>query len=216
MKGPGTWQAAITLGLLLAANTASAALITFDDLTGMSNSPGAAVPAASQLADQNLSLGVRFSSDAPFVAVVNLTSQGPNHAISNPNGIGGVSAAGTLSYGSPILMSFLDVGTGTAGVTDLVSIRGDQIAIAGTATLTAFGLDGSILGSTTANDVNGGLTLTLALAGIHRVSLTETSATIAFDNLTFNTPVGVVAEPGSLLLLGIGLIALLASPRKRT
>ena len=44
----------------------------------------------------------------------------------------------------------------------------------------------------------GGLTLTLSVPGIHRVQLTETSATIAFDNLTFNAPVAAsVPEPGT-------------------
>lgn len=216
MQVLSVWRVAACLGMALAASPASAVLITFDDLTGMANAPGTAVPVASQLSDQYLSSGVRFGSGSAFVAVVNLTSSGPNHAISNPNGIGGVSE-GTLSYGTPIEMSFFDVFTGDAGVTDAVSIRGDQIAIAGTATLTAFGLDGSLLGSVTANDVNGGLTLSLALAGIHRVRLSETSATIAFDNLFFNTPVGPVRvpEPSSALLLGMGVLGLLAARRRR-
>ena len=217
MQVLSVWRVAACLGMALAASPASAVLITFDNLTGMANAPGTAVPLGSQLTDQYLSSGVRFSSGSGFAAVVNLTSSGPNHAITNPNGIGGVNSAGALSYGTPIEMSFFDVFTGDAGVTDAVSIRGDQIAIAGTATLTAFGLDGSLLGSATANDVNGGLTLSLALAGIHRVRLSETSATIAFDNLFFNTPIGPVRvpEPSSALLLGMGVLGLLAARRRR-
>src|SRR5688572_28651043 len=216
MQALNVWRVAACFGMALAASPASAVLITFDDLTGMGNAPGTAVPVASQLSDQYLSSGVRFGSGSAFVAVVNLTSSGANHAITNPNGIGGVSE-GTLSYATPIEMSFFDVLTGDVGVTDAVSIRGDQIAIAGTATLTAFGLDGSLLGSVTANDVNGGLTLSLALAGIHRVTLSETSATIAFDNFFFNTPVGPVRvpEPSSVLLLGIGVLGLLGARRRR-
>ena len=199
--------------------TVDAALITisFDDIPGMSNSPGDLVPAASQLDDQYLlTQGALFSSSSPFVAVVDLTSSGPNHAISNPNGIGGVDALGQLSYGTPIDISFFDVASGLPGVTDFVSIRGDQIPIAGTATFLAFGLDGTPLGSFTANDVVGGLTLTLSVPGIHRVQLTETSATIAFDNLTFNTPVAAsVPEPGTIFLLGIGVAGLVAGRRER-
>jgi hypothetical protein len=200
--------------------TADAALITitFDDIPGMSNSPGTLVPAASQLDDQHLlSQGALFASSSPFVAVVDLTSSGLNHAISNPNGIGGVDALGRLSYGTPIDISFFDTTSGLPGVTDFVSIRGDQIAIAGTATLLAFGLDGTPLGSFTANDVDGGLTLTFSVPGIHRVQLTETSATIAFDNVSFNTPVAssVVPEPGTFFLLGTGVAGLVAGRRKR-
>jgi hypothetical protein len=208
------WAAAAIVGGLLASNGASAVLITFDDLPGMANSPGSLVPGPSRLSDQYLSQGVRFSSGAGFVAVVDLTSSGPNHTHSNPNGIGGVSAAGTLSYGTPIEMSFFDAVTGTAGVTDFVSIRGDRIPIAGTATLTAFGFDGSSLGSVTANDDPVGLTLSLALSGIHRLVLTETSATIAFDNLTFNAPIRV-PEPTTVLLLAFGVLGLLARNRAR-
>lgn len=205
--------------LAVAGRTADAApvLITFDDIQGMSNSPGLLVPSPSQLSDQYLALtGALFASTAPFIAVVNLTSQGLNHAITNPNGIGGVNASGQLSYSTPIEISFFDPATGLPGVTDFVSIRGDQIAIAGTATLTAFGLDGAALGSFTADDVTGGLTLTLGLAGIHRVALSETSGTIAFDNLEFNAPgAAAVSEPASLLLLGIGGVGLLAKARRR-
>jgi hypothetical protein len=148
--------------------------------------------------------------------VVNLTGLGANHAISNPNGIGGVTASGGLSYATPIEISFFEVTSGLPGVTDFVSIRGDQIPIAGSATLAAFGIDGTSLGSFTANDVVGGLTLTLAAAGIHRVVLTETSATIAFDNLSFNTVAApAVPEPASLLLVAGGLLGALAGTRRR-
>jgi hypothetical protein len=180
----------------------------------MANVLGLAVPGASQLDDQYLALnGVLFRSTSPYVAVVDLqTGFGPNHAISNPNGIGGVNAGG-LSYAAPIEMSFFDVTNGSAGVTDFVSIRGDQIPIAGTATLQAFGLDGTSLGSVTANDVVGGLTLSLTAAGIHRVVLTETSGTIAFDNLAFNTPTAA-PEPSTLLLFAAGVVGLFARSKR--
>lgn len=210
--------AAGVMVLAVSARPADAApvLITFDDVQGMSNSPGLPVPSASQLSDQDLALtGALFAFQSPFIAVVNLTSQGPNHAITNPNGIGGVNSSGQLSYSTPIEISFFETATGLPGVTDFVRIRGDQIAIAGTATLTGFGLHGEVLGSFTADDVAGGLTLTLSLTGIHRVLLSETSGTIAFDNLEFNAPGAVaVSEPASVFLLGIGAAGLLAKFRR--
>ena len=199
---------ATLLALSVSSGIAHAApvLINFDDIQGMTNAPGTLVPLASQLSDDYLATtGALFSSTAPYVAVVTL---GSGHAISAPDGIGGVNATGGLSYASPIFVTFFEVGSGLPGVTDFVSIRGDQIAIAGSATLTAFGLDNSVIGSVTANDVSGGLTLSLALQGIHRVSVTETSATIAFDNLQFNAPVAVaVPEPSSLILFATATLA---------
>jgi hypothetical protein len=214
----------VALGMVLSfapsVQTANATLITFDDRPGMSNSPGSLVPAASQLSNQYLaSTGALFSSlSSPFVAVVDLmTCCGPNSAISNPNGIGGVDVSGRLSYGTPFNILFFEPGSALPGVTDFVQIRGDQIAIVGTASMTAFGVDDLPIGSTTAPDTAGGLTLSLSLPGIRRVVLSETSATIAFDQLEFNAPVAAstaVPEPSSLLLLGTSILVVLARTRR--
>jgi hypothetical protein len=201
--------AAISLALATQAASAAPILINFDDRTGMANSPGALVPLASQLDDDyKASTGAVFSSASPFVAVVNLQACcGNNHTISNPNGIGGVDSLGRLSYGTPFTITFFEAGTGLPGVTDFVQIRGDRIAIAGTATMMAFGFDGRLLASDTEMDSNLGLTLQLSVASIHRVVISETSATIAFDQLEFNAPIAV-GEPGALALLVIGLLGL--------
>lgn len=214
MKALQKALAAITVALGAQAASAAPILINFDDRTGMANAPNSPVPLASQLSDQyKASTGAVFSSGSPYVAIVNLTGLGANHAISNPNGIGGVNAAGQLSYGTTFTIIFFEAATGLAGVTDFVEIRGDQIAITGSATMRAFGIDGSQLAIDTEQDVSGGLTLQLSVPSIHRVVISETSATIAFDNLRFNAAVAV-AEPGSLLLLGIGLLGLFAGRRR--
>jgi hypothetical protein len=216
-----------TLGVILTPILASAIPLTidFDSLSGMSNSPGLAVPLGGRLSNQlQPTTGAVFSSAAGYVAVVDLfTCCGPNHAISNPNGIGGVNASGQLSYGTPITVTFFDPGSPLViGVSNFVQIRGDQIPISGTATLEAFDIFGSSLGTNTSNDVVGGLTLTLSVPGIHSVQISQTSATIAVDNLTFEsvTPSATpVPEPASLGLVSVGLLGMvgyrLASKWKR-
>lgn len=195
-------------------------LITFEEagLTAMANSPGAAVPVASRLHDQFLAtFGVSFSSGSAFVAVV-------DHGCCTPSGthiIGGTTVGGALSYGTPITISFFDpANPALFGVTDFVRIRGDFTSIAGTATMTAFGVAGNSLGSVTANDNPLGVDLVLSVAGIHSVSLTQTSATIGLDNLEFDNVVGITAavpepETYALLLGGLALVGWAARRRAR-
>lgn len=210
---------AVVAAMLLTPALAQAAIMTidFDSLPGMGNSPGAAVPVANQLSGGFLGLGVSFSSEANYVAVV--VHGAPT--VSMPNIIGGVTATGNLSYGTPITISFFDPSNSSMmGVTDFFSIRGDQAPGPGTATAQAFDINGVSLGSVTASDIAAGLTLSFSMPGIHRVLLTETSATIGFDNLMFETPIGVlkpigVPEPITLSLLGAGLLGLGAIRRRR-
>jgi len=188
---------ALVTGFLVA-SAAEAAVIDFDSLPGMFNSPGSTVPVASQLSDGFLStLGVSFSSATDYVAVV---THSPNPTVSMPNVIGGVRADGLMSYGTPIVFTFFDPAEpATRGVTDFVSIRGDQDPLLGaTATMEAFDVSGNSLGFTVASDSTDGLTLSLTFPGIHSVRLTQNSAvfgfdgTIGFDNLSFNTVTAVV------------------------
>ncbi len=163
-------------------------LITFEQVPGMGNSPGATIPAPSRLSDFYLaSHGVRFSSGSPFVAVV-------IHGGNTPSGvqvIGGSTATGALTYQSsnPIDAAFFD-STGTVPyVVSTVSIRGDLQPIAGTKTLEAFDLNGNLIRRVTEQDSFPN-PLAIAAPGIHRIRMYSSSATVGFDDLRFDTPAG--------------------------
>jgi len=167
----------------------SAGMITFEcisSVTAMSYLDETPVPLDARLSTQlQMSHGVTFGSVAGYVALVRL---GSGHATSPPNGIGGVDASNLLEYDSPIVITFTMPGSpSTPAVTDFISIRGDQIAAAGSATMEAFDVSGALIGSVTAADVTGGLTLSLSIPNIHSVRLTQTQQSdIAFDDLTFH------------------------------
>ena len=181
--------AAATAQPLLAAQTV---LINFDSISGMLNSPGTVVPVASRLGTQLLgTLGVSFQSSSAFVAVV---KHAPGLTTSMPNIIGGTGAAGQLSYTSPITISFFDpTSPSVFATTDFISIRGDMVAVAGTATMKAYDLSGSLIASQTVPDVSTGLILSINMPGIHSVVLTQSSGSIGLDDLTFHTVVASVA-----------------------
>jgi len=201
-------------------SAAGAQTVTFDDfgttVGSMSNSPGAAIPAAAQLSDFYLaSRGVRFSSESPFVAVVDL---GLGHATSGSFGIGGSTASGTLSYGTSIFIDFLNpANPAQLATTSSFAIRGDQIPAGGTVTLFAYGATGNLLGTASFTDL-GGTTFGLDLAGMQRVEI-RGPGNVALDDLDFGpltlVDAQVVPEPATLALTGGGLLLLGAVALRR-
>lgn len=160
--------------------------IDFEMVNGVT--PGGitgAVAAGSRLSDQlQGDYGVSFRSvDKPYVALVRL---GVGHATSGANGIGSVSASDTMAYSTMTITFSMPGNPSLPAVTNQVSIRGDQTAIAGTASIEAFDVDEVSLGKATFNDVAGGVTLLIAKPKIHSITLTQDSKTIAFDDLVFN------------------------------
>ena len=165
-------------------------LITFESVPGITTTAsypdGSPVPTGARLTTQlQLSDGLTFSSTAGYVALVRL---GSGHATSGINGIGGVNTSNVLKYNQPVIITFTMPGSPSIpAITDYVSIRGDQLQGAGSATIQAFDVSGAPIGNATAADVSGGLTLSLAIPNIHSIRLTQTRSDIAFDDLRFNS-----------------------------
>ena len=170
--------------------------ITFENISGMTPmSPffdNIDVPPDTPLGSSRLSTrlqlsdGVAFSSEADYVALVNL---GTGHATSGVAGIGGVTAQNVLKYHSPVIITFTMPGDPTIpAVTNFVSIRGDNFPNTsglGFATMEAFDVNGVLLKSVTVADV-AGFTLGIWTPNIHSVRITQTLSDIAFDDLHFN------------------------------
>jgi hypothetical protein len=210
------------LGLVVLPSVSARAVtpivIDFESFPGMGFSSGFPIPVASRLSNQLLATdGVLFSSGAPYVPVLNL---GAGHAVSGTNGIGGSTAAGTLTYNSasPITISFWDPQhTANVATTDFVSVKGDLDSIVGpSATLSAYGLQNQLLGSVFHIDAPG-QDWTISAQGIYSVIFSGvsipdgTAGGIALDDLTFN-PV-TVPEPGTIGVMCFGVA--LASKRRR-
>jgi hypothetical protein len=196
--------AAVILSLALGARARAAVTINFDpqggmpagdlplSVSAMSNSPGSSVPSGSEISNQYDSDGVLFSSSSPFIAVVGIGGS----SASPPNGIGGVTSDGLLSYADPITFTFVAPGTTTPGVTTNVSITADASGIPGQyATLSAFDINGHLLDAQTLNDI-GGETWTIDSAGIHSATFDfpTTSAGVPTTGSAFGSGTGIALD----------------------
>jgi hypothetical protein len=207
-----TWTAGSLFLIGLAALRGST-LIDFEaplpaGLTPNNFFQGSPVDPSADLTNQYENLGVLFSTagGAPYAALINLAGQAP----SGVNGVGSVNAAGDVDYTLDIDIFLVVPGTTTPAVTDLISIQGDEIPIPGDVVFSAYDVDGNLIASGTQPDTAGG-TYALSAAGIHEFRLHSTSGTVAYDNLTFDTPalLSSAPEPGTVgfLTLGIASVA---------
>ena len=210
------FRGALLVTMTLPSFASAATFIDFEAFAGMSNSPGALVPIASRLDTQLLStLGVSFSSDGGFVAVVNHFPADTSATPTPPNIIGGTDLTGQLSYSAALTASFFNpANTTQKATTNFVKVLGDRFPLgSGFATLEAYDIGGMLLGTVTAPDVGPigtGPVLSFSAAGIHSVRFFGDNRTIGFDNFEFGDlrVTGAVPEPTSwaMMIVGFGFI----------
>ena len=167
-----------------------------------------AVNPNSELTNQYENLGVLFSTygGAPYAVLVDLTGQAP----SGVNGIGPANSSGELDYTQSLDVILVQPGTLIPAVTDGISIQGDLEPVAGNVNFSAYDINGNLLTSGSAPDTAGGL-YQLSAPGIHEFRISSESGTVAYDNLSLDTPTAVTAttpEPETTGSFALGIAAL--------
>jgi len=118
-------------------------------------------------------------------------------------------------------MRFVDPASGAPGVTNFVSATvGDKSGETDVITLTAFALDGSVLGTSTFTSLFIGHfgTVQIAASGIHYVQFRDSlfSGGADADNITFNPIVTFqVPEPATAFLVLLGVLGFFSTTSRR-
>ena len=124
----------------------------------------------------------------------------------------GTQVLSTSLYDVHIIRAVFDFVTDFVSIDNILHGDGTEIDVI---TMSAFALDGSLLATVTQNP--GDALLSLAMAGIAYVEFNDVDGNwgngYVIDNFTFNA--APVPEPSTMLLLGAGLIGLVATSRKK-
>jgi hypothetical protein len=149
------------------------------------------ITGTAQLSNEFQSQGVIFSSFNPSTgitgpATVVEDSFGGNGAVSLPNSV-------TFGYqGQIVTATFVDPITGTPNVTSFVSAQvGDKSSEVDPITMTAFDINGNVIGSSyfTSEFLGHFGTVMISVPGIHRVEFSNASPSGAdFDDFTYAHP----------------------------
>lgn len=199
--------------LILPQGNLWATTIDFEGLAFTSiTSGGDTVPVAgSVLANEFMGVGVLFGKAgvSAGVAVVRDTLA-PSSGL---NSVGGLNAAGVLpGTGSGALVgdiyfSFVVPGSTTAGTTAGVSFTiGDGGGDLDMFQIRSYDLGGLLIDTQNVSG-NSRFLVTIGVAGVNRVEV-DFSGDFGYslDDLNFNAPEAAVPEPGTLGLLGLGLL----------
>ncbi len=206
----------LLLTLMLMSGVSNAVLINFDNHIATSQGSGTP-PANTVVTNDYISEGVVFGRTgvSAGVAVVN----NPN-TYSNPNGVCGLNAIGDLTSSCIGDIYFNFVNNQSDAVTDFVSfVVGDSGGDLDRWVINVFGIADKLLESRAVSSLSN-VTETFSYSGMNRFQIlwasSETTGFL-FDDLNFSSPtISVVAsEPGTIVLLGLGLVLLGFSRRIR-
>jgi len=209
--------------LSLCANCMADTIIDFEPplpggLTPVSFVEDTPVTPQARITTQYGNLGVLMAN----VALVDL---GFGHATSGTNGIAGISAIGTVDYGSPVFFTFVDPLNNTLPwVTDHFAISTDQLGGSlNTTTVSGYDVAGNFLGSVSHLETDGSVTLELQGVGaIHTIIVESTlmihlNGGVGLDDARFG-PVSAptaVSESHSYTLSAIGLACIWLAEYRR-
>jgi hypothetical protein len=183
----------------MASAGAAPILVNFDDRAGKPTPVTSGEPVEPQyiVNDEYLPLGVLFGSDGGGIRI-----SAPDNPLSAPNVAGSTAPGPTVSFSRPVVASFWLAGA--PAIVDSVALT--LTSSSGKSTLSAFNMDGTLIGSMT-----GSASATLVVNSPARIHSIQIMGTMAFDDFTFDGL--AVPELNSLTFVVIAALGYLAWER---